>query len=210
MLTRIAVLISGGGSNLQSLIDNIHCEDCPEHIVCVVADRPAYGLERAKAAGIPAYLVDRKTHSREEFHNEIQQILSASGAEVIVLAGYLSIIPPEMVERYRNRIVNIHPSLIPSFCGMGYYGHKVHEGVLNYGCKVSGATVHLVDEGADTGPILLQKTVPVFDDDTADTLAARVLEVEHMLLPKGVILLCRDFVRVEGRRVYILDELALR
>ncbi len=206
MLKRIAVLISGGGSNLQSLIDNIHRADCPQTIVCVLADRPAYGLERAKAAGIPAHLIERKVLSAGEFQRRIEKALEEAGAEVIVLAGYLSILPPELVERYRNRIDNIHPSLIPSFCGMGYYGHKVHEGVLAYGCKVSGATVHLVDEGADTGPILLQKTVPVLDDDTADALAARVLEVEHQLLPAGVRLLCQDRLRVEGRRVRILPQ----
>jgi phosphoribosylglycinamide formyltransferase-1 len=121
--------------------------------------------------------------------------------EYIVLAGYLSILSPELVESYQNRIINIHPSLIPAFCGMGFYGQKVHQAVLDYGAKLTGATVHFVDEGADTGPIILQKAVEVLSDDTAESLASRVLKVEHELLPKAVALLVQDKIKVSGRRV---------
>ena len=202
-LERIAVLVSGGGSNLQAIIDASDAGSIPARIVAVIADREAYGLERARKAGIPAYLVDRK---QPGFHERIEGLLESCGAQAIVLAGYLSIVDPKLVERFRNRIVNIHPSLIPSFCGMGFFGHHVHEGVIRYGCKVSGATVHFVDGGADTGPIIAQRTVPVYAEDSAGDLAARVLEVEHQLLPEAVALLCQGRLRVDGRIVTVLSE----
>ena len=183
-LERIAVLVSGGGSNLQAIIDAIDAGSIPARIVAVIADREAYGLERARKAGIPAYLVDRK---QPGFHERIEGLLESCGAQAIVLAGYLSIVDPKLVERFRNRIVNIHPSLIPSFCGVGYYGLKVHEAALARGVKVTGATVHYVDGGMDTGPIILQKAVEVEEGDTPEILQRRVMEqAEWVILPKAI------------------------
>ena len=157
----------------------------------------AYGLERAKKNNIKAIC--------EKEEDRIIEILKENEVELVILAGYLKIVSPKLVDAYRNKIINIHPSLIPAFCGKGYYGEKVHQGVIDYGAKVTGATVHFVDEGADTGPIIMQKTVEVKRDDDAKKLAARVLEVEHEILTKSISMFCENKITVQGRRVYIND-----
>ncbi|MCQ1528727.1 phosphoribosylglycinamide formyltransferase [Lutispora saccharofermentans] len=202
---RIGVLISGGGTNLQALIDDIEKGKIKGAISIVISDKKdAYGIERAKKHGIEAIVIDKKSfRDNDEFMDCLMDELEKYKADLVVLAGFLSILSKAFIEKYRNRIMNVHPSLIPAFCGKGYYGQKVHKAVLEYGAKVSGATVHFVDEGADTGPIILQQAVRVEDDDTPETLAARVLEVEHKLLPEAVGLYCDSKLEIEGRKVRI-------
>lgn len=204
----IGVLLSGGGTNLQAVMDAVERGSIPAAINLVLSDRPnAYGLVRAESRGIQAYCINRKQFTNSEsFHQAILEKLTTHHVEYIVLAGYLSILSQELVECYRNKIVNIHPSLIPAFCGMGFYGEKVHQAVLDYGAKVTGATVHFVDEGTDTGPIIMQKPVRVLPDDTIETLSQRVLEVEHELLPRAVALLVQDKIKIFGRKVTLEED----
>lgn len=210
-MKRIGVLISGGGTNLQSLLDAIDSGEIHGEVAVVISNRRnAYGLVRAQNRGIPAECICKKDYgSDDEFNNALLERLKSYNLDLVVLAGFLSILSREVVEYYKNRIINIHPSLIPSFCGMGYYGEKVHQAVLDYGVKVTGATVHLVDEGADTGPIILQKSIEVRDDDNVQSLARRVLEVEHEILPKAVKLLLEDGIGIEGRRTFIKQDKVL-
>lgn len=207
-MKNIAVLISGGGSNLQALIDNIESGDIKANISLVISSREdAYGLQRATKHGIPAYCISRGDYeSTEAFDRALLEKLKEYKIRLIVLAGYLNILSSDIISAYPNCIINIHPSLIPSFCGKGYYGLKVHQGALDYGVKVTGATVHFVDEGTDTGPIILQKAVYIEDGDDAQSLAKKVLEVEHELLPRAVSLFVEDRLIVEGRRVKILEQ----
>ncbi len=202
---RIAVFATGGGTNFQAVIDAVADGRIPGKIVCLIYNRKAaYAAERARLAGIPAIYINRKTSpSQEDFEARIQQTLRQYEAEVLVLAGWLDILGSETVKYYQNRIVNTHPALIPAFCGMGMYGHHVHEAVIAHGAKVSGCTIHLVEEGVDTGPIIFQQAVEVLPDDTADTLAARILPHEHRLLVEAVRLICEDRIVVEGRRVVV-------
>lgn len=196
MLKNIAVLVSGGGTNLQSIIDATEAGEINGQIKVVISNKEnAYGLERARKHNIEAVF--------ENDEKKVIEILKEKEIDIVVMAGYLKIISADFVNEFKNRMINIHPSLIPSFCGKGYYGKKVHQGVLDYGAKVTGATVHFVTEGADEGPIIMQESVKVEQDDDADTLAARVLKVEHQILKKSVALLCDDKVRVDGRREYI-------
>ncbi len=208
-MLKIAVLVSGGGTNLQAIIDAIADGTITDtRIVTVISNNAgAYALERANAAGIAASCISPKNYeSRALFNEALLEAVQASGADLIVLAGFLVVIPEQMIRAYRNRIINIHPSLIPSFCGTGYYGLKVHEGVLARGVKVTGATVHFVDEGTDTGPILLQKAVEVRQDDTPQSLQRRVMEeAEWKLLPRAIDLIAHDRVRVEGAKTVILE-----
>ena len=207
-MLKIAVLVSGGGTNLQAIIDAIADGTITDtQIVTVISNNAgAYALERANAAGIAASCISPKNYeSRALFNEALLEAVQASGADLIVLAGFLVVIPEQMIRAYRNRIINIHPSLIPSFCGTGYYGLKVHEGVLARGVKITGATVHFVDEGTDTGPILLQKAVEVRQDDTPQSLQRRVMEeAEWKLLPRAIDLIAHDRVRVEGAKTVIL------
>lgn len=199
---RIAVLVSGGGTNLQTLIDAVDKGDINGEIAAVISDNEnAYALERARKHGIKAIYINRKQLA-ERLIIELQRL----DIELVVLAGFLSILDRELVKAYEGRIINIHPSLIPSFCGKGFYGERVHKAALEYGVKVSGATVHFVDEGTDSGPIIFQEAVPVYFEDTSETLAARVLQVEHRLLPAAVGLFCEGRLRIEGRKVKILKE----
>ena len=199
---RIAVLASGGGTNLQTLIDAVEKGDINGEIAAVISDNEnAYALERARKHGIKAIYINRKQLA-ERLIIELQRL----DIELVVLAGFLSILDRELVKAYEGRIINIHPSLIPSFCGKGFYGERVHKAALEYGVKVSGATVHFVDEGTDSGPIIFQEAVPVYFEDTSETLAARVLQVEHRLLPAAVGLFCEGRLRIEGRKVKILKE----
>jgi phosphoribosylglycinamide formyltransferase-1 len=201
---KIGVLISGQGSNLQALIDQIAAGKINGQITVVIADRKdAYGLVRAKSHQIKTVFVDRKSFSAEtEFNREILSVLAKNAVELIVLAGYLRILSAEVIHAYNNRIINIHPALIPSFCGKGYYGKKVHQAVLDYGVKLTGATVHFVDEGTDTGPIISQQAVAVEPDDTVESLQNKVLKLEHLLLPEAVMLYCAGKLKIDGRRVW--------
>ncbi len=187
-MNNIAVLVSGNGSNLQSIIDSINNGEIKNSRICaVISDRKgAYALERAKVHGINHYLVDKQKVSKLEFNEEIQNILTDEKADLIVLAGYLSIVNKELIKKYKNKIINIHPSLIPKFSGKGFYGMKVHEAVIASSCKITGVTVHFVDENVDTGPIILQEIIEVLEDDTAKTLAYRVLKLEHKCIVKAI------------------------
>ena len=209
-MLKIAVLVSGGGTNLQALIDaQNRGELSGGQIVRVIASRPDAGaLERAKKAGIPGAVVRRKDYAdASAFDAALLAELEGCGAELVVLAGYLSILSESVVSRYADRILNVHPSLIPSFCGKGYYGLKVHEAVLAYGVKVTGATVHFVNEVPDGGAILLQQAVEVRTDDTPETLQRRVMEqAEWKLLPRAVALFCEGRIRFEGRRAFAVEE----
>lgn len=184
----VAVLVSGGGTNLQALIDAQNRGEMPHcELKLVVSNvKDAYALTRAQNNGIPSRTVIKKKGGQEDFENEIVSALEENGIELIVLAGFLSILSKSFTDRYKNRIINVHPSLIPSFCGKGYYGLKVHEAALAYGVKVTGATVHYVNEVPDGGQIILQKAVEIEDGDTPETLQRRVMEqAEWVLLPRA-------------------------
>ena len=195
-MLNIGVLISGGGTNLQAIIDETKSGGINGTVKLVISNKEnAYGLERARLSKIkPFYETDE---------DKIIGLLKENNIDLIVLAGYLKIITPKFVDEFRNKIINIHPSLIPSFCGKGYYGEKVHQGVIDYGAKVTGATVHFVDEGADTGAIIMQEAVNVEQDDDAKSLAKRVLEVEHRILKESIRLFCENKLSIQGRRVFI-------
>lgn len=199
-------MASGGGTDFQSLIDAVNAGKIPAEICCLIASKPEiYAIERAKQAGISVEMIQRKLFdSQENFDEAILKTLEQYAADFVVLAGYLSMIGTKTISAYRNKIINIHPSLIPSFCGKGMYGSHVHEAVIAYGAKYSGATVHFVDEGADTGPIILQEAVSVLEEDTAQSLASRVLATEHKILPEAVKLMAEGKLKVEGRIVKIL------
>lgn len=199
----LVVMVSGGGTNLQALIDACADGRISANITGVISSKPGvYALERAKKAGIPAEVITAADYQDSKLRDAaVIKAAQRFGAQAIVLAGYMSILGKDVVERYK--IVNIHPALIPSFCGQGYYGQRVHKAVIDYGAKVSGATTHFVDEGTDTGPIIMQKCVPVLDGDTPETLAARVLEAEHQILVESVKLLCEGRLTLSGRRVII-------
>ena len=201
---RLAVLLSGGGTTLQNILDRIADGRLDAEVAVVLSSRAdAYGLERARQAGVPTVTVARKTYPDvQSFNDAAHAALEPYGAELVVLAGFLSLF--QQRARYAGRVLNIHPALIPSFCGEGFYGHRVHEAVLASGVKVSGCTVHFADDQYDRGPIILQRCVPVLDDDTAATLAARVLALEHELYPEAIQLFAENRLRVDGRRVRIL------
>ena len=195
-MLNIGVLISGGGTNLQAIIDETKSGGINGTVKLVISNKEnAYGLERARLSKIKA------VYGTDE--DKIIGLLKENNIDLIVLAGYLKIITPKFVDEFRNKIINIHPSLIPSFCGKGYYGEKVHQGVIDYGAKVTGATVHFVDEGADTGAIIMQEAVNVEQDDDAKSLAKRVLEVEHRILKESIRLFCENKLSIQGRRVFI-------
>jgi phosphoribosylglycinamide formyltransferase-1 len=200
MAKKLGVLASGRGSNLQSIMDNIKEGKLDAKIAVVICDKPeAKALDRARAAGIAAVLVDRKKFAdKESFEDALLKELEKYGAEIIILAGFMRILSSKFVNAHKNAILNIHPSLLPSFKGA-----HAHRDVLAYGAKVSGCTIHFVDEGMDSGAIILQESVPVFDDDTEDTLAARVLEKEHKLYPLAIKLVIEDRLVIEGRTVKI-------
>jgi len=202
-LLRIAVLVSGGGSNLQAIIDGVKDGSLDCEIKYVIADsEKAYGLERARINGIEAISFDRKEYKRE-ISNKILELIK-NKVDLIVLAGYLSILDGEILKEFRNRIINIHPSLIPSFCGGGMYGIKVHEAAIKKGVKYSGCTVHFVNEEVDGGEILLQKVVPVLQEDTPKELQERVLVEEHKILPEAIKLISEGKVKIENGRCYLV------
>lgn len=205
---RLGVLVSGGGSNLQSIIDNCESGYLPADVVIVISSKEgAYALERAKKHNIPSTVIIPKNYkNREEYEDEMIKILNSYNVDLVILAGYIKVLSPKLVRAFQGRIMNIHPALIPSFCGEGYYGKKVHKAVLDYGAKITGVTVHFVDEGADTGPIILQRAVNVKEDDTPETLAARVLEQEHKIYPDAIKLFAEGRLEINGRRVKITSK----
>ena len=209
-MLKLAVLVSGGGTNLQAIIDAISAGKITNACISVVISNNAnaYALERARAHGIEALCISPKDfESREAFNQAFLDTLNSYNVDLVVLAGFLVVLPEMMIKEYTNRIVNIHPSLIPSFCGKGFYGLKVHEGVLARGVKVTGATVHFVDEGTDTGPIILQKAVEVEQGDTPEVLQRRVMEqAEWVILPKAIDLIANGKVSVEDGHVIIAKE----
>ena len=191
-MVNIGVLISGSGTNLQAIIDAIDKGLIKGNIKVIISNRKdAYGLERGKKANIESIFIDPKGYSNEEYGRILVQELKKRDVELVVLAGFLKILSKDFIAAYRNQIINIHPSLIPSFCGKGYYGEKVHRAVLDYGVKYTGATVHFVDEGADTGPI---------------TLREKVLRIEHKILVEAIRLYCEGKITIEGRKVIINRE----
>ena len=207
-MKKIAVLVSGGGTNLQALIDAQHAgQIIGGEIVAVISSDPeAYALQRAAKAGTPGHVVARKDYpSARAMTVALVEQLKALDIDLVVLAGFMTILTEEMVQTYPNAILNIHPALIPSFCGPGCYGLHVHEKALAYGVKLSGATVHFVSEECDGGPIVLQKAVDVLPDDTPEVLQRRIMEqCEWKILPQAVSLFCQDKLQVEGRMVRIL------
>ncbi len=199
---RLAVCVSGEGTTLQNLIDRIRSRRLNAEVVQVVASRPRIGaIARAEAAGIPLALANYHARSKTDFSNSVFQPIRHSGADLVILAGFLALvrIPPD----YKGRVINIHPSLIPSFCGKGFYGSKVHSAALAMGVKVSGCTIHFADDAYDNGPIIAQRTVPVLEDDTVDSLAARVFKEECKALPESITFYAEGRLRVEGQRVRI-------
>lgn len=208
-MMKMAVLVSGGGTNLQAIIDAIDSGKITNAEISVVISNNAnaYALERAKHHGIESLCVSPKNfETREEFNQKLLETIQSYGVDLVVLAGCLVVIPEIMVKAYPNKIINIHPALIPSFCGTGYYGLKVHEGVLKRGVKVTGATVHFVDEGTDTGPIILQKAVEVHQDDTPEILQRRVMEeAEWKIMPEAINLIANHKVQVVDGLVKISE-----
>ena len=206
-MKRIAVLVSGGGTNLQALIDAQHRDELGGgQIVAVISSKAgAYALERAEKAGIPGYVLPRKDFSSNQAMTlALVDMLKSLEIDLVVLAGCMIIFTQELVDAYPNAIMNVHPALIPSFCGQGYYGLRVHEEALRYGVKLSGATVHFVSAECDGGPIIAQKSVAVLPGDTAEVLQKRIMEqAEWILLPEAVKLFCQDRISVEGRTVII-------
>lgn len=200
MSKKIGVVVSGRGSNLQSIIDHIAEGKLNVEIAVVVSDhKEAFALERAAKAGIPTVVVERKgCKDKAEFEDKIDTALRDAGAEVVVLAGFMRILTGHFISRWEHKIINIHPALLPSFKGLDAQGQAV-----DYGVKVAGCTVHFVDEGTDTGPIILQKVVPVLDDDTEETLAARILKEEHKALPEAIQLWADGKLTIKGRKVYV-------
>ena len=209
-MLNIVVLASGGGTNLQAIIDAVEAGEITNTRISGVIsnNKNAYALKRAQKHGIKSLCISPKDFgSRTEFNRNFLEAVDGLNPDLLVLAGFLVVIPPEMTERYRNRIINIHPSLIPSFCGTGYYGLKVHEAALLRGVKVVGATVHFVDEGTETGPIILQRAVEVEQGDTPEVLQRRVMEqAEWKILPRAIDLIANGKVKVEDGVVKVVED----
>jgi phosphoribosylglycinamide formyltransferase-1 len=201
---RVAVLLSGNGSSLENLLEHIDSGDVHAEVVVVVSSKQnAFGLTRARRRGLPAVVVPRKQHpNSKDFNDRLHAALAPYDVELVALLGFLSLF--ELRGKYDGRVINVHPALIPAFCGQGFYGRRVHEAVLAAGVKLTGATVHITDDQYDKGPIVLQETVPVLEDDVVETLAERVQEVERRLVPRAVQLFADGRVRIEGHRTRIL------
>ncbi|MBQ3029908.1 MAG: phosphoribosylglycinamide formyltransferase [Agathobacter sp.] len=208
-MLKVAVCVSGGGTNLQAIIDAVENGTITNTEIKVVIsnNKNAYALERAKNHNIEGICISPKDYeSRAEFNKAFLEKLDSYEVDLVVLAGFLVVIPPEMIAKYRNRIINVHPSLIPSFCGTGFYGLKVHEGALERGVKVTGATVHFVDEGTDTGPIILQKAVYIENGDTPEVLQKRVMEqAEWVILPRAIDLIANNKVSIVDGKTIIAE-----
>jgi len=203
-MKNIVVFASGSGSNFQAVIDAVNSNRINGKVSGLIADREnIYAIERAKKHDIPYTVICKK--EPEEFDSANKRVCEEWGAGLIILAGYLSIFGPEFISYYRNKIINIHPSMIPLFCGRGFYGLKVHEAVLRAGVKITGATTHFVDEGTDTGPIIMQRAVNVLDGDTPERLQKRVLETEHEILVETVKLYCEDKIAIKNGKENIKE-----
>lgn len=203
---RIGVLASGNGTNLQAIIDACERGEIDGEVVVVITNLPdAYALERARKHGIDAFCFPHKGLTREQHEADIIECLEQHKVDLVCLAGYLRMLTPLFINKYAGRLMNTHPALLPSFGGAGMHGLHVHEAVLNYGCKVSGCTIHFVTQEVDGGPIILQKAVPVLEDDTPETLQERVLKEEHKLYPRAIQLFAQGKLKIEGRRVRILE-----
>jgi phosphoribosylglycinamide formyltransferase-1 len=204
---KVGVLASGGGTNLQSIIDNCRTGRIDAEVAVVISDVQCHALERAREAGIPEHWLNRHDRqrfpTRESFDRAVLERLEQHEVELVCLAGYLRIMTTELVEAYSGRMMNTHPALLPAFGGAGMWGHHVHEAVLEYGCKVSGCTIHFVSLETDAGPIVVQRAVPVEEDDTPETLAARILPHEHALYSEAIQLFAEGRLSIEGRRVRI-------
>ena len=209
-MKRIAVFASGGGTDFQSIIDANEREKFCE-IKYLIASKAGIGaIARAEKAGIETAVFSKSDYpSLEELYKELTELLQSGGVDYIVLAGWLKIIPAGFLDTFKDRVINIHPSLIPCFCGKGFYGLKVHEAAIEYGVKVSGATVHFVEADVDAGAIIMQRAVPVEDGDTPESLQARILKIEHEILPLCVKLLCEGKIEKTGRKIRILDEMPI-
>lgn len=207
---RLGVLASGGGTNLQAILDAAAAGRLDAEVAVVISDVECGAQERARRAGVPAVCINRRDKARyptrEAFDDAVLEALQAQEVGLVCHAGYLRIMTPKLVQAYQGRMMNTHPALLPSFGGPGMWGHHVHQAVLDYGCKVSGCTIHFVTERTDEGPIILQRAVPVKEDDTAETLAARILPIEHELYPQAIQLFAEGRLRIEGRRVRILPK----
>lgn len=205
-MKKIAVFASGGGTDFQSIIDANEKENfCV--ISYLVASKPQIGaIDRAKKHGIKTIVFDKENETQDAFYTRVADTLKADGVELIVLAGWLKVIPESFIKAFEDKIINIHPSLIPAFCGMGYYGLKVHQAAIEYGVKVSGATVHFVSAEVDGGAIIMQRAVPVLDSDTPEQLQARILQQEHEILPLCVKLFCQDKIVKRGRQVCVEND----
>lgn len=202
-MKKIAVFASGGGTDFQSVIDANAKENFCK-IEYLVASKPEIGaIKRAEKAGIQTLVFDKTTETKEAFYARIAETLKNAGVELIVLAGWLLVVPSSFIGEFENKIINVHPSLIPAFCGMGYYGLKVHKAAIDYGVKLSGATVHFVEADVDGGAIIMQRAVEVKNGDTPEDLQARILKVEHEMLPLCVKLFCEDKVKKCGRQVCV-------
>lgn len=206
-MLKIGVMVSGGGTNLQAIIDGIADGTITNTEVAFVIsnNKNAYALERAAKAGIPAECVSPKDfETRAQFNEALLERIDSYGVDLIVLAGCLVVLPEALIEKYPNKIINIHPSLIPAFCGTGYYGLKVHEKVLERGVKISGATCHFVDAGTDTGPIIFQQPVEVLEDDTPEVLQRRIMEqAEWVIMPKAIDYIANGRISVENGKVHV-------
>ena len=202
-MKKIAVFASGGGTDFQSVIDANAKENFCK-IEYLVASKPEIGaITRAQKAGIKTLVFDKTAETKEAFYARIAETLKEAGVELIVLAGWLLVVPASFIGEFENKIINVHPSLIPAFCGMGYYGLKVHKAAIDYGVKLSGATVHFVEADVDGGAIIMQRAVEVENGDTPEALQARILKVEHEMLPLCVKLLCQDKIKKCGRQVRV-------
>jgi phosphoribosylglycinamide formyltransferase-1 len=204
---RLAVFVSGGGSNFQAILDAAASGRLSARVVLCVSSRPDAGaLERARRHGVPTAVLSAPRADEREVAREMLDLLSTHDVDFVALAGFMRRVPPAVVRAFRNRMLNVHPALLPAFGGAGMYGRRVHEAVIASGVSLSGATVHLVDDEYDTGPIVLQNEVPVLEDDTPESLAARVLAVEHRLYPEALDLFARGRIRVKGPRVLVLPD----
>lgn len=201
-LKNIAVLVSGGGTNLQAIIDAAESKSINGRVALIISNRKnSYALERGKSQGIESIYIRGDNISVEEFDKKVIEELKKRDIDLVVLAGFLKILGKDFINEYKNKIINIHPSLIPSFCGEGFYGLKVHECALEYGAKISGATTHFVSEIPDDGPIIMQKSLEINEEETPESLQARVLEIEHEILIETIREFCNDNLKVVGRKV---------
>lgn len=203
---RIGVLASGGGTNLQAILDACERGEIDGDVVVVISNMPdAFALERARKHGIDAFCFPHKGMTREAHENDVNACLEQHKVDLVCLAGYLRMLTPAMIRKYAGRMMNTHPALLPSFGGEGMHGLNVHQAVLDYGCKISGCTIHFVTEEVDGGQIILQKAVPVLEGDTAETLQERILKEEHKLFPRAVQLFAQGKLKIEGRKCRVLE-----